>query len=166
MAIPDKIIQWVSNILEEKDSHFFLVDTRVNQTPAGTKVIVHVDGDEGISIDTCAEVSRTLANRLEEEELISGKYVLEVSSPGLDQPLKLHRQYQKNVGRTIKVLTQDNKTTQGILLDVADDAIELEPTKRQPRTSSGGKKKKKSEPPQMVRIPFDQIKKTNVLVTF
>ncbi|MGB3585736.1 MAG: ribosome maturation factor RimP [Tunicatimonas sp.] len=159
MAIPDKITQWVSSLLEEKDSRFFLVDTRVNQTPAGTKVVVHVDGDEGISIDTCAEVSRTLASRLEEEELVSGKYVLEVSSPGLDQPLKLYRQYQKNVGRTVKVLTQDSKTIQGILLSVSDEAIELE-------SAAKGKKKKKSEPPQVVRIPFDQIKKTNVLVTF
>ena len=159
MAILDKIAQWVTGVLEEKDDRFFLVDTRVNQTPAGTKVIVHLDGDEGISIDTCAEVSRALGNWLEEEELISGKYVLEVSSPGLDQPLKLHRQYQKNVGRTVKVLTQDSKTVQGILLSVADDAIELESTIK-------GKKKKKGEVPQTMQIPFDQIKKTNVLVTF
>ncbi|WKN45082.1 ribosome assembly cofactor RimP [Tunicatimonas pelagia] len=159
MTVSDKIVQWVSNILEEKDNHFFLVDTRVNQTPAGTKVIVHIDGDEGVSIDSCAEVSRALANWLEEEALISGKYTLEVSSPGLDQPLKLHRQYQKNVGRTVKVLTQDSRTIQGVLREVSDDAIELESVAK-------SKKKKKSEPAQHVQIPFDQIKKTNVLVTF
>ena len=159
MTVQDKIAQWVSDILREKNERFFLVDTRVNQTPAGTKAIVHIDGDEGISIDACAEVSRALASQLEETELMGEKYVLEVSSPGLDQPLKLHRQYQNNVGRTIKVLTQDNKTTQGILRNVTNDFIELEPAVK-------SKKKKKSEPVQNVEISFDQIKKTNVLVTF
>lgn len=159
MAIPDIISEWTSSILQEKDQRFFLVDIRVNQTPAGTKVIIHIDGDEGVSIDTCAEVSRALANRLEEEDLMNGKYVLEVSSPGLDQPLKLHRQYQKNVGRTIKILTQDNQTIKGVLVDVSDEEIGVE-------TATQGKKKKKNEPPQSMRIPFEQIKKTNVLVTF
>ncbi|MEM8968306.1 MAG: ribosome maturation factor RimP [Bacteroidota bacterium] len=159
MAIPDIISEWTSSILQEKDQRFFLVDIRVNQTPAGTKVIIHIDGDEGVSIDTCAEVSRALANRLEEEDLMNEKYVLEVSSPGLDQPLKLHRQYQKNVGRTIKILTQDNQTIKGVLVDVSDEEIGVE-------TATQGKKKKKNEPPQSMRIPFEQIKKTNVLVTF
>lgn len=158
MAIPDIISEWTSSILQEKDQRFFLVDIRVNQTPAGTKVIIHIDGDEGVSIDTCAEVSRALANRLEEEDLMNEKYVLEVSSPGLDQPLKLHRQYQKNVGRTIKILTQDNQTIKGVLVDVSDEEISVE-------TATQGKKKK-NEPPQSMRIPFEQIKKTNVLVTF
>ncbi|MEM9831847.1 MAG: ribosome maturation factor RimP [Bacteroidota bacterium] len=159
MAIADIVNQWVSIILQEKDERFFLVDTRVNQTPAGTKVVIHIDGDEGISIDACAEVSRELANRLEEGDLMNGKYVLEVSSPGLDQPLKLHRQYRKNVGRTVKILTQDNQTVKGVLVDVLDEEIGIEPVTQ-------GKKKKKNEPPQNVRIPFEQIKKTNVLVTF
>ncbi len=158
MAIPDIISEWTSSILQEKDQRFFLVDIRVNQTPAGTKVIIHIDGDEGVSIDTCVEVSRALANRLEEEDLMNEKYVLEVSSPGLDQPLKLHRQYQKNVGRTIKILTQDNQTIKGVLVDVSDEEIGVE-------TATQGKKKK-NEPPQSMRIPFEQIKKTNVLVTF
>ncbi|MEM6841920.1 MAG: hypothetical protein AAF632_06820 [Bacteroidota bacterium] len=159
MAIVNILSQWVASILQEKDKHFFLVDTRVNQIPIGIKVVIHIDGDKGISIDTCAEVSRELANRLEEENLINGKYVLEVSSPGLDQPLKLHRQYRKNVGRTVKILTQDNQTVKGVLVDVLDEEIGIEPVTQ-------GKKKKKNEPPQNVRIPFEQIKKTNVLVTF
>lgn len=164
MSSQEKIIQWVSDILEEKDDSLFLVDVTVNPAPKGAKVIVHLDGDQGISIDTCAEVSRALSARLEEEDVMNAKYVLEVSSPGLDQPLKLHRQYVKNVGRNVKVLLQDNQTTKGTLLSVSDDAIELEPAKRQPRTGSGGKKKKK-ESITNIQIPFENIKKTNVLAT-
>jgi len=159
MSSQEKITQWISGILQEKDDSFFLVDVTVNPAPQGAKVIVHLDGDEGISIDTCAEVSRALSAHLEEEDVISGKYTLEVSSPGLDQPLKLHRQYTKNVGRDVKVLTQDNQTTKGTLLSVSDDAIELKPT------AKGKKKNKKKEPVANLRIPFDQIKKTNVLAT-
>lgn len=157
MSSQEKIIQWVSDILEEKDDSLFLVDVTVNPAPKGAKVIVHLDGDQGISIDTCAEVSRALSSRLEEEDVMSAKYVLEVSSPGLDQPLKLHRQYVKNVGRNVKVLLQDNQTAKGTLLSVSDDAIELEPAAK-------GKKKKK-EPTTNVRISFENIKKTNVLAT-
>lgn len=159
MSSQEKISQWVSGILEEKDDSLFLVTVTVNPSPQGTKVIIHLDGDEGISIDTCAEVSRALSARLEEEDIFSGKYTLEVSSPGLDQPLKLHRQYVKNVGRNVKVLTQDNQTTKGTLLSVSDDAIEIEPA------AKGKKKNKKKEPAANLQIPFDHIKKTNVLAT-
>lgn len=148
-------------MLKEKSESFFLVEAAVNQAPKGAKVTVYLDGDQGISIDTCAEVSRALSARLEEEEedAMNGKYVLEVSSPGLDQPLKLRRQYVKNVGRNIKVLLQDNQTTKGTLREVSEDAIALEPMAK-------GNKKKRNEPAQHIRIPFDHIKKINVLATF
>ena len=160
MSLEEKITKWVSDILQEKSESFFLVDVGVNPAPKGAKVTVYLDGDQGISIDACADVSRTLSAHLEEEDVMNGKYVLEVSSPGLDQPLKLHRQYIKNVGRNVKVLLQDNQTTKGTLCRVSEDAIELEPI------AKGKKKTRKEASLQNIRIPFDHIKKTNVLATF
>ena len=160
MSLEEKITKWVSDILKEKSDSYFLVDVGVNQVSKGAKVTVFLDGDQGISIDSCAEVSQALSALLEEEDAMNGRYVLEVSSPGLDQPLKLHRQYVKNVGRSVKVLLQDNQTAKGTLLRVSEEAIELEPA------AQGQKKKKKNEPIQNMHIPFNQIKKTNVLATF
>ena len=62
---------------------------------AAGKILILVDGDEGITIDRCAEISRRTGATLEEQETMSDAYVLEVSSPGLEHPLKLMRQYKK-----------------------------------------------------------------------
>lgn len=119
MSAESRITQAVKEILEQKgDETLFLVDLVVSSAKNSQKVLVHLDGDEGVNIDTCAEISRQLGNILEEEDLFSGSFTLEVSSPGLDLPLKLQRQYHKNIGRNIKVLTQDNMTRKGLLKEV------------------------------------------------
>src|SRR5690606_13292675 len=81
------------------------------------------DGDQGISIQDCAAISRYVGFQLEESDAISHAYRLEVSSPGIDRPLSMVRQYRKNVGRTVQVSMPDGVTKAGKLLEVADDAI-------------------------------------------
>jgi len=119
-----------------------------------------MDGDQGVSIDACAEISRQLSAFIEEEELMTGSFILEVSSPGLDLPLKLHRQYHKNIGRKIKVLTQDDKTLKGTLKEVSEQQIVMLEEVR----TKGGRKNKDN--PKEITIPFDEIRKTNVLASF
>lgn len=147
----------VNNIVQSKNSSLFLVDVLVSHANAGQKIVVYVDGDEGVSIDTCAEISRSLATILEEEDMIDSQYTLEVSSPGLDQPLKSARQYRKNVGRNIKVLLQDNQVIKGKLLEVNEEKITIDEEIKNA--------KKKTETKERV-IAFDHIRKTNVLASF
>jgi len=85
-----------------------------------------------------------------------GEYSLEVSSPGVDEPLKLHRQYTKNIGRDVEVVFVDGTKKEGKLLEVAEADILLE------HTSGKGKK----AVTQQVLIPFQQIKSTTVQIKF
>ncbi len=163
MTLEPTITDWTTELLDQQDPALFLVSVEVSPGPGeaspGTrKIRVYLDGDQGVPIDTCAEVSRALANRLEEEELIDDPYTLEVSSAGLSQPLLLRRQYVKNVGRHVKVTLEDDKTVQGKLLAVTDEHIIV-------AAEPAGRGKKKIEITETT-ISFRNIKKTNVLALF
>jgi ribosome maturation factor RimP len=132
----------------------FIVDAMVSSRPP-RKVLVVIDGDQGISIDDCAEISRQLSKLMDETKLIDENYFLEVSTPGLDHPLKLKRQYKKNIGRNLKVKLQE-KTIEGKLIEVLDDKITLTQ-----ETGSGRNKETKN-----VEVPFSEIDKAFVLVSF
>lgn len=138
-----------------KDESHFIVDVIGSFKGAVGKVLVTLDGDKGIGIDDCADLSRELSKILDETNLIPGAFNLEVSTPGLDQPLKSKRQYVKNIGRNVRVRMTE-KTEEGKLTAVNDTGIQL--------TQVVGVGKKKVE--KTVEIPFDKIDKTIVLVSF
>src|SRR5690606_27743862 len=100
-------------------SDLFIVDIKISNS----KIIILLDGDEGVGIHDCASVSRHIGFHLEEENLIDNAYNLEVSSPGLDTPLLLDRQYQKNVGRNVSIKLADGNRIEGKLLEVKQDGI-------------------------------------------
>lgn len=138
-----------------KDEGHFIVDVVASFKGNPGKVLVTVDGDKGIGIDDCAELSRDLSKALDDTNLIAGAFNLEVSTPGLDQPLKSKRQYVKNIGRNVRVRCADT-IEEGKLTAVDDRGVLL--------TQSIGSGKKKEE--KTVEIPFDKIDKTIVLVSF
>jgi ribosome maturation factor RimP len=136
------------------DSGYFLVDVRIKPT---NNVKVYIDGDQGISIEKCVQYNRALYKKLEESGLFpSGDFSLEVSSPGLDEPLKLLRQYKKNIGRQVELVLQDGSKKEGRLLEVSEDGIIVEEVK--------GKNKKK----EVINhtFLFDNIKTTKIQVVF
>lgn len=138
------------------DNRLFLVDVVVSAKKGPKKVLVVIDGDEGVSIDDCALISREVSIRLEEGNLLGEEsYTLEVSTPGLDQPLKLKRQYIKNIGRKLKIKLAD-KIQEGTLTEVKEDTIILE------QEIGAGKKKEIIN----TEINFSQIEKAFVLVSF
>lgn len=133
---------------------YFLVDVRVKPT---NNVKVFIDGDQGISIEKCVQVNRALYKKFEETGLFpNGDFSLEVSSPGLDEPLKLHRQYKKNIGRQVELVLQDGSKIEGRLLEVSEDGIIVEETR--------GRNKKK----EVINhtFLFDNIKTTKIQVVF
>lgn len=147
----------VTALVEEKISdrpELFLVEVKMLPN---NKLIIHVDGDEGISIQDCAAISRHVGFHLEEENTIEKAYNLEVSSPGVGEPLKLQRQYVKNVGRDLSVKLNGGEIKEGKLLSVEDQSITIE-----------AKVKEKGKKAQLVEtsIDFSNITETKVLISF
>ncbi|SKB89523.1 ribosome maturation factor RimP [Parapedobacter luteus] len=132
----------------------FIVSIKMH--PNG-KLEVLVDGDQGVSIQDCAAISRHVGFHLEEEDVIAHAYRLEVSSPGIDAPFTSVRQYQKNVGRNIQVKLQDGGQKEGKLLEVADEYIVI---------MEEIKEKGKKAVEQQNSIPFESIKTAKVLISF
>ncbi len=113
----------------------YVVDVVIRGVRGLRVVEVFADTDEGITTDVCAEISRQLSAALDAGDVIRGGYRLDVSSPGLDRPLKLHRQYPKNINRVLKIQftdTDGKKTITGVLRAVTDSSIKLEPAKQEP----------------------------------
>lgn len=152
----EHIANKVKELLE--DPSHFLVEVNLSSSRSLPKLQVLLDGDEGIGIDDCARISRALGAWIEEEDIISTAYNLEVSSPGIDRPLDAVRLYKKNIGRKIKVLDIEGKTRKGLLTGVKEDGIEWEEQIKQ-----AGKKKVEHT---AGYLPFQEIKKCNVMVSF
>lgn len=141
-------------INEDLEAEYFLIDVILKNQKPKAKLTVLIDGDQGVSIDRCAALSRSLGKYIEEENLIEGAYTLEVSSPGVDLPLKNQRQYIKNIGRKVKVSLNEGGNKTGVLEKVEDTLIVIQP------------EKKGKTVPDKEEIPFDQIKKTKVMISF
>jgi len=142
---------WVEPLLDE---HTFLVEVKIKPTQ---NVKVYLDADQGLAIEKCIKINRALHKIIEEKGLFSdGDFSLEVSSPGIDQPLKLHRQFVKNKGRDLEVTLLDNTVKQGKLTLISEQAITLESTEG---------KGKKAELKQS-EIPFEEIKQAIVQIKF
>lgn len=137
------------------NDELFLVDVNVKGKAGNLKIQVFIDGDDLVDIDECSKISRKLSDELEEQDIIEGRYILEVSSPGADKPLKLIRQYAKHVGRELEVLTNKNKKYQGVLLDIIDEKIEL--------SVKSGKVKKELNS-ETLKLPFEEIEHSKVII--
>ncbi len=138
----------------ENSEDTFLVEVKI--TP-GNQITVLLDADNGITIEKCTAINKALYKYLEESGLFTdGNFSLEVSSPGLDKPLKLHRQYKKNIRRKVEVELNDGTKLEGILTHVNEEEIIIE--------EKQGKGKKITM--KTTTILFNQIKHTTVLVTF
>jgi ribosome maturation factor RimP len=147
----------VKELVEEKIAdkpNLFIVDIKMH---ANGKLVILVDGDNGIGIDDVAGISRYVGFKLEEENVIETAYNLEVSSPGLDAPLKSIRQYIKNIGRNLAIKMADGTKREGRLSSITEDAIVIEEKIKE--------KGKRAEVIEAV-IPVAQITETTVLISF
>lgn len=154
MELVDKLIKLATEKLVSP-SHF-IVNVITSARKGPQKVLVVLDGDEGVSIDDCANLSRELSKALDELNWLEDTYMLEVSTPGLDQPLVMLRQYKKNIGRGLKVKLTTAETVEGKLAEVNEEKITL-------IQEIGSAKKKETK---TTEIPFTSIEKAFVLVSF
>jgi ribosome maturation factor RimP len=158
----------ITSIIEEwlvGNPSLFLVDILISNK-GKQKILVLLDGDKGVSIDHCAGLSRRIGYILEQENTIEDAYILEVSSPGVDYPLKLQRQYAANTGRKLKIELVGGNVLEGIISAVDDKSVTLEFIQK--KLSSKAKKLAANEPaPETHRqIGFEEIKKALVQINF
>ena len=148
-AIEDKVGALIS-----AKPDLFLVEVKIKPT---NNIKVFIDGDQGVSIEKLVRYNRKLYKEIEESNLYpNGDFSLEVSSPGLEEPLKLHRQYLKNIGRYVEVTDKEGAQKDGKLISATEAEIMVEEIKG---------KGKKMETFQH-RIPFDNIKTTKIQIKF
>lgn len=154
MTFKDKILKLLEETLEEKPS-LFLVDVSISET---FKVVVTLDGDNGVNLQDCIDVSRAIDNSLDREEQ---DYSLEVASAGVSSPLRMARQYRKNIGRTLKVKLA-TETIEAKLENATDENITLSWSAREPKKIGKGKETVEHKR----EIPYSDIKEAIVTITF
>ncbi len=154
---PDTSIQAIEaliNRLLAETADVFLVSVRIKPT---NNIKVFLDADSGLNIDNCVKINRAMYRTIEEEAWYpDGNFSLEVSSPGLEEPFKMLRQYKKNIGRNVEVVMDDDEKVEGKLLEVNDSSIQIGHTT--------GKNKKAATV--IKEIAFEQIKQTTVVIAF
>ncbi len=158
MVVEQKIAELLTAKFEEEAfQDCFLVEVKLRP---GNKLEVFIDNDNGVTHQLCQQISRLLEEVLDNEGWLGDRYTLEVSSPGLDAPLRLKRQYFKNVGRNVRVELTNGTSHQGLLCEVTENYILLS------QQTTAKKGKQKVEQTRETLIPFDQIRKTTVLIQF
>jgi ribosome maturation factor RimP len=144
----------VDRLLAEGPEDIFLVSVKIKPT---NNIKVFLDADNGLSIDRCVKINRAMYRIIEEEGWYpEGNFSLEVSSPGVDEPLKMPRQYKKNIGRKVALLLNDDTKAEGRLVAADNENLELQYTE--------GKNRKATLVNKLFTL--DAIKETIVLVEF
>lgn len=149
----------ITEILKEyfkKRKDLFLIDFELS---LGNKVNVTIDGDNGVTVDDCVQLSRSLENNLDRD---SEDFSLEVSSAGANTPLVHRRQYVKNIGRILNLVTCDNEKYEAVLKDVGDQNIILEWKSREPKPIGKGKVTVQKS----VKINYNNIDSARIKLVF
>lgn len=151
-------VEQIQKLAEEKLSGTsnFIVDISVKP---GNKITILLDNDNGISIDECVSMSRHIEFSLDRE---AEDFELNVMSPGLTEPFKILRQYQKYLNKQVEVVTKEQQKLTGKLLSVNNDGIVLE-TKATEKVEG---KKSKQLIVNNIPLTFNQIKETKVVIVF
>ncbi len=145
--------KYIEEILIEYPD-MFCVEIKIKPT---NNIKVFVDGDNGVTIEKCVRINRKLYKIIEEQSFFAeGDFSLEVSSPGIDEPLKFVRQYKKNLGRDFELILTSELIKEGKLIEVLEKEVVIE--------STSGKGKKAITTKE--NIGFDNIKKATVLINF
>jgi len=134
----------------------FIVDIKVRP---GNKITILLDNDDGVSIGECVAMSRHIEFSLDRE---TEDFELNVMSPGLTEPFKTLRQYQKYIQKQVEVLTKENKKLSGKLISVNNEGVQIE-TKVKEKTEG---KKAKQLIINNINLTFNQIKETKVVISF
>ena len=155
MNFNQKVEDLLSLVLKQH-SNIFLVDLKISNDKS-IKIIL--DGDKEVNVKDCIDISRSMEGALDRDQ---EDFSLEVASAGVGSPLKFPRQYHKNLGRKLEVISTEGLKFEGDLTHVKQDAIELQWKQRETKRIGKGKvtvTKKKT-------ILFDEISQAKVMIKF
>lgn len=152
--LKDKVEKLAEQVFEE-NKNLFLISLDMN---SANHIKIVIDGDEGVSVNDCITVSRGIEHNLDREE---EDFSLEVTSAGVSEPLSLPRQYRKNIGRRLKVKTENDKF-EGDLLAADEKEIKLAWKSREPKPVGKGKVTVDKE----ATLSYDEIVEAKVKITF
>ena len=148
------IEQYIDQVIEDRED-LFLVSFKLNN---GNDIQIMIDGDKGASLEDCMTISRYIENRLDREV---EDFSLTVTTPDISKPIENPRQYNKNIGRILQLITEDNKV-EGELIAIKDKALILEYKARVPKEIGKGKMTVVKQ--EIIKI--DTIKKATVKIVF
>ncbi|MGC3978778.1 MAG: ribosome assembly cofactor RimP [Paludibacteraceae bacterium] len=154
MIAKEDVIKLVEDYLTE--TNYYLVDVKVTRD---NQICVEVDSFDGVSIDFCVELNRHIESKLDRDV---EDYELQVSSAGLTEPFKVLKQYEKNIGNEVEVITKDHKKLTGMLEGLKDTGIILQIEKQ---VKPEGAKRKITVTENM-HIHFENIKTTKYNIRF
>lgn len=154
MILKEAIYQVVEAYLESTD--YYLVDVKVS---ADNNISVEIDSFDGVSIDFCIELSRFIETKFDRE---AEDYELQVSSAGLTEPFKVVKQYEKNIGNEVEVLTRAGKKLTGVLADANEAGFVLETEK----TVKPEGAKRKMTVVENLTFTYDEVKHTKYIIRF
>ena len=148
----------IVKLVEEKieGTEYYIVDISVSSS---NQIRVEIDGDKGVKINDCVEISRHIEGNYDRYEV---DFELTVSSAGMDQPFKILRQYQRYVGREVEMKTTQGDKLKGLLISADDKAVVLEVTRKEKIEG----KKKKQIVTENKTVPMEQVKETKVVISF
>lgn len=154
MILQEFVAQIVESYLKDKDH--YLVDIKVSRD---NRISVEIDSFNGVSIDFCSDLSKEIESKLDRDV---EDFELEVSSAGLTQPFKVLKQYEKNIGKEVEVITKDGVKLSGVLKEFDSENIILEQEKQ---VKPEGAKRKITVNEDVV-ISFNNIKTTKHIIRF
>jgi len=148
----------VQNLIQDKlkENGCFVVDLEIGEDNA---ISLEVDSMNGITVQECMSFSRAVEHNLDRE---IEDFALQVSSPGLDKPFRVKEQYQKNIGRNVKVVPLEGTVVKGELKEVNEEDVVVEYSYKE---RIEGRKKKETIVKQE-KINFNNIKETTVIISF
>lgn len=149
----------VENLLQEafeENKSLFLIELNIDNA---NHISVVIDGDDGVSVNDCIAVSRKIEHNLDRDE---EDFSLDVASAGVSQPLKMPRQYRKNIGRKLAVTTVEGEKIEGDLVEMEGDKITLQWKAREPKPVGKGKVTVTKE----AVLSLEEIKEAKVIITF
>lgn len=153
MQIVEQVKEWSAEVLEPS---VFIVD--IEFKPNGGKLLVMIDSDESLTIEQCRKLNKHLSNKLDELDFGDTPYKLEVSSPGIDKPLLLDRQYPKHIGRELQITLKAKTELLGKLTAFADGVLTIHLKDK--------KKAYNAKEPVIKEIALTDIETSLVMVSF
>lgn len=157
MISKSTILELAQQRIAERDPLLYIVDLKIG---SGNQISVEIDREEGyVSIDDCVAISRNIEHNLDRE---AEDFALEVSSAGIDQPLRVYKQFVKNKGRKVKVKMLEKGSVEGIIADADDKGFVVETKEK--KTVEG--KRKKEWVIEKIPFKYDEVKETKLIIAF